>query len=120
MKTFHPEVKAIAKAAFPEYKGRKFYVEVANPEHVYNLNSNWCGGSRDFFAFVNLDDINMKAQVPQNGTMFDTGRSITLPNPGIPVNCALVRHTIFCGHDLGITVIVNAANMPAQLTTEAK
>lgn len=107
--TAAPEVQEIAKAAFPDYAGKKF--SVAAFQGPMNLASHWDGGSRTFYAVV---DLNTKraVEIPQSGTMFDkqTYRMTTLP-----YNLAVVAHSIFMGKDSGITVYVNPENLTKML-----
>lgn len=100
-----PEVIALARRCFPGYTGRKFEVlPFAGP---MRLDSNWSGGSREFWVLLNLGT-NKGAAVPENGTPFT-------PQLGelkeLPFNCVLARHNISCGHDLGITLYVHPDNL---------
>lgn len=102
--TDSPDVREIARAAFPSYSGRTFKVAAFSPKR---LDSHWDGGSRDYFVLIGL--ASRKAmEVPQNGTAFDGG---ALMLSALPEGAALVKHTIFCGKDLGITVYVNPSNL---------
>ena len=38
---------------------------------------------------------------------------MTIP---IPPGAVVVKHTYFCGKDCGLTIYINPADMPAQLT----
>lgn len=111
------EVKRIALAAFPNYAGKSFSVETFSPTR---LDSCWEGGSRDFYRFVNLATL-QTVGVPENGTPFSNGGQI-LKCDVLPFNVAMVRHTVFCGKDLGLTVHVGAENLgkylpaPVELT----
>ena len=107
--TSAPEVQEIAKAAFPDYNGKKF--GVAAFEGPMNLASNWSEGSRTFYAVINLAT-KRAAEVPQSGTMFDkeTYRMTTLPP-----NMAVVAHSIFSGKDHGITIYVNPESLTKML-----
>lgn len=113
-----PEVVEVAMRAFPEYTGRKFRVKAFSGQ--MSLVSGWDGGSRDDYRVVALDKNATvdKFYVPENGT-FPTqngGRTCTLSD--LPEGLALVRHSIFCGKDSGLTVIVNPANFNANLIEE--
>lgn len=99
-------MKAIVKACFPEYTGRKFAIEAQ--VRPLNVKSYWDGGSRSYYCFYNLTT-GAKGEMPAQ-SMFDkqiTGAdSVTLPE-----NVICVQHVIFCGKDLGIRIHVNPANM---------
>lgn len=110
MKTNDKSVKAVALKAFPEYRGRKFFFEVQ--KYPLDLRSSWQGGSRDFFKFVRLSDQHSVAIPAQSG--FDPAIA-GLDAVTIPEGFACVQHTIFCGKDLGLTVIINPANAAALL-----
>lgn len=107
--TSAPEVQEIARAAFPDYNGKKF--SVAAFQGPMDLASNWSGGSRTFYAVINLNT-KKAAEVPQSGTMFDkeTYRMTTLPP-----NMAVVAHQISMGKDIGITIYVNPENLSKML-----
>ncbi len=107
--TTAPEVQEIARAAFPDYTGRKF--SVAAFQGPMNLASYWDGGSRTYYAVVDLNT-KKSVEIPQSGTMFDkqTYRMTTLP-----FNLAVVAHSIFMGKDGGITIYVNPDNLTKML-----
>jgi hypothetical protein len=115
MKTNDKSVKAIAKAAFPGYKGRKFYFAVQSAP--LDCRSFWDGGSREYFRFVRLADGAVSQEVPaQSG--FD--RKISgLDAVMIPEGFACVSNRIFQGIDCGLTVTVNPANAAKLLTVAA-
>lgn len=111
MKTFAPEVKQIARAAFPDYTGRKFRVEAL--AGAKRLDSYWSGGSRNYFVLLSLATMRQVA-LPQNGTPFDAVGTLELRE--LPINCALVEHCYFCGKDLGITVYARPENLTPLLS----
>ena len=95
------EIKAMARKAFPSYKGRKFQLD--NSGHAVDLQSAWNSGSRDYFVVLQLGTDNTKA-IPQNGTMFDhVNVKATKVQPGF----VIAEHTYFMGKDLGITFHVH-------------
>ncbi len=120
METIHidkPEQKLreLFRAAFPNYSGRTFRLRVA--ESV-KCASYWDSGSRDYFVWVRLDSGQVLGQVPAQSA-FD--RPIAgVDSVAIPENCGCVMHTISRGHDLGLTLIVSAANAPALLPAPAE
>lgn len=94
------DFKAIVKAAFPAYNGRKIRVE----KHTNNslmTTSYWDGGSRDYFAIVNLQTMRAQ-QIPGINPMNppDNWRDTT----EIPSNHVIVEHSIFCGKDVGCRI----------------
>lgn len=103
--TSHPDVARLCLAAFPSYTGRKFKVcEFRGP---MRLDSNWSGGSRNFWAILELATLK-SAPIAENGTPWhpEIARAETLP-PGF----AVVEHTVFCGKDLGLTLHVGEDNL---------
>lgn len=120
--TDKPEVKAVGLAAFPTYKGRSFKLLVT--DGPINVRSCWDGGSRDYYAFVNLATLEASQTVPTQST-FDKpiagADSVSLPD-----GFACVEHSIFCGKDMGLIITVgpkNAANLlpaPIELTSQEK
>jgi hypothetical protein len=116
MKTNDKSVKMVAKVAFPDYAGRKFYFEVQ--KSGLDCRSFWQDGSREYFRFVRLADSAVSVEVPaQSG--FD--RPINgLESVIIPEGFVCVRHSFFCGRDCGLTVVVNPANVAALLPAEVR
>jgi hypothetical protein len=104
-----PEVKQIARVAFPDYNGNKFKVELFRGP--MNLSSYWDGGSRDYYAIVNMSTMRSEP-IPQGGSGHGDVpyRMTTLPD-----SFAVVEHTFYMGKDLGITIYVNQENMSKML-----
>lgn len=104
------DVKKVALAAYPDYQGRKFSVQVTN--HPLDVRSYWDGGSRNYYVFLRLD--NLKTwEMPQQ-SMFDkkvNGADSVQLVPGM----VCVEHTYFCGKDMGITIHVHPENAPKRL-----
>ena len=104
-------VKQVANVAFPDYNGRKFKVEIANTP--LNMASYWSGGSRDYWSVVKLDEMKV-VEVPQQSA-FD--RPIDgIERVKLPAGFVAVKHTIFCGKDLGLTFYVPAESSPMFIT----
>lgn len=106
MKTSNPEVKRIAKLAFPEYRGRKFSVVVTDKPMTFQ--NYWDGGTRDYLQAVQIDTgkvwpPSVMSQNPYN----DKAQLAVAPIPG----WALVTHNYFCGQDVGLTVLVHPSNV---------
>lgn len=115
-KTIHltgsePMVADMARAV--GYTGRKFRLE-SRP--TVNVSSYWDGGSRDYFYFVKLDTMEVTPAVPAQSP-FDRriagAESVTLPD-----GVACIKHTIYQGRDLGLTIIVPESNMTKLMPTE--
>jgi hypothetical protein len=96
----------LMKQAYPSYAGRQFKLRLT--DRPINVCSYWEGGSRSYYTFVNLDTGAISPEVPQQSA-FDAripgADSVTLP-PG----AGCVEHSIFCGKDYGLTLILRAEN----------
>jgi hypothetical protein len=98
-KATHPLIYKIAKHAYPDYKGRKMYLQYENTVDT-GWNANWSGGTKTYYKFVRLD----------NGKIFSVPDLAPWKRPEnevveIPQGAACITHTFFCGTDCGVTVI---------------
>jgi hypothetical protein len=95
----HPAAKA-ARAAFPEYRGRKFTVETATSVELYD--TAWDGGTRNEYRAVAIDG--RTAQVSDHHT-----HPMLLPQTTVELTrqTALVKRSHFCGRDMGLTIYVH-------------
>lgn len=126
MTTIHtnaPEVQLLGRKAFPSYSGKQFKVTAFTGPMT--LDSTWSGGSRDYWAIVQMNGAK-RFQVPENGNPFLNGGK-TFKCGRLPNGIALVRHTIFSGKDLGLEIYVNPENLnrlalpqPAEITLGQK
>jgi len=107
MKTNDASVKRIAQKAYPEYRGRKFYL--IPQSYPLDCRSCWDGGSRTYFRFVRLVDMQVSGQVPAQSA-FDKPIS-GLEAVTIPEGFVCVTHSIFCGRDSGLTVYAHPDNL---------
>ncbi len=100
MKLTHKEVEPVLRITYPEYRGRKFSLERKEKYHLQNY---WDGGSRNYVVAV------MCREGKLVSTSADYFNPITDSRAHgsfeIPRNVVLVEHCIFCGKDLGITLI---------------
>ena len=111
MKINKSQVRPILEATFPEYRGRTFKVEFVPTITFYN--TNWGGGSRNKYAAIGSDGRTARLSVPAPWVNPVEGKTIE-----IPTNVLVVKHTIFCGKDLGITIYAHPAHMPKWLPEE--
>ena len=103
-----------AREAFG-YAGRSFKAEAAES---LRLDGNyWDGGSRSTYAGVNLMTGAVSSAVKDHGNPFSSPQT---PTVDIPVGCAIMEHSIFCGKDTGITFHVNPQNVAALLPPKAE
>lgn len=114
MNTFYTndqDVMTIGRKAFPDYAGRKFRVKVAT--HPIDVRSSWDGGSRTYFRFIKLSDASKSFEVPAQSAFdkpIEGADSVELV-PGL----ACVKHSYFCGKDMGIEILVHPENAPRLL-----
>lgn len=96
----HPQLVKIAKYAFPNYSGRKYRVEYRDSiDTAYNNGACGGGGTQYYYKFVRLDNGSI-ITVPVIGL----GDNFRKHESEIPSGCACIQHSIFCGHDTGLTV----------------
>jgi hypothetical protein len=101
----NPVVKRLIAATFPEYKGRKIKARLWNgPMRLTNY---WDGGTRSFYVAVRIEDGATSDFGTDNPFLRSAHDEVDLPD-----GVLLVEHSIFCGHDMGLTVWVKS---PAQL-----
>lgn len=105
-----PEVKAVAKAAFPDYNGKKFRVEVKESVDV-TYNAYWSGGTKYTYNFIRLDNLQSFGALPSQHPIFDKP---IINGDSIPLTKGLVcvEHSYFCGKDMGIRIYVHPDNAP--------
>lgn len=109
MKVKKAQVKDILAATFPGYKGRTFKVEFA-PTVTFH-DTNWGGGSRNKYIAVKSDGRTAMLHVPAPWVNTIEGKTIDLPK-----DVLMVKHTVFCGKDLGITIYASPVHLPKWLT----
>lgn len=108
------EVAPLVAATFPDYKGRKFRVQIAETVRLDDLN--WSGGSRSQYRATTLtgepigtaDRFN--AMAPWDCNQIE---GVTLP---ITPGACVVRHSIFCGQDTGLTITIHPTDAPRLLS----
>jgi hypothetical protein len=109
MHTKLPEVRELARRAFPAYTGQRFSVEPFT--QPLTTTSDWDGGGRDYWCLVNLAT-NKTWLVPENGPPFvNGGKKFKIGR--LPANVALVRH--YHGRFESITIYLHPANLRADL-----
>jgi hypothetical protein len=100
----HPLLVKVAKHVYPDYKGRKFYLEYKEKVDI-GVDANWSGGTRKYYKFVRLD----------NGSILNPPDIAPWKRPDneevqIPNGAACITHAFFCGHDCGLTIILPNQN----------
>ncbi len=102
------QVKDILAATFPDYRGRKFQIVFQESLRFYD--TNWSGGSRNEYAFVAADGRTKHLAVPAPWDNVAEGQRVELTP-----NVLVVRHSHFCGKDMGITIYAHPCYLPKYL-----
>jgi hypothetical protein len=106
------DVASIVAATFPEYRGRKIKLAAVEKTSLHDLN--WSGGSRSVYRSCTTDGLYIGSSAKANAVApwVNAAEGQTVP---IPQGAVLVRHSMFCGKDTGLTIYVNPADMPKLL-----
>lgn len=111
------DVEHIVRATFPNYRGRKISVRASGAESLQDLN--WSGGSRSEYRACTLDGRLLGTSADYNARWPGYNQGVEGARVDVPAGCVMVRHSILCGKDTGLTITCNAADMPRLLTTMA-
>ena len=99
------QAKPLLAATFPEYKGRTLAVEFR--ERLTFYQTYWDGGSKNKYAFVRADGAKASLPTQNPWTTVIEGQQIDMQSDVI-----VAKHTIFCGHDCGVTFYAHPSNLP--------
>ena len=105
------QVRAILNAAFPEYRGRKFKVEFA--ETITFWDTYWSGGTKNTYVAIMSDG--RAARLTVKAPWLSTVEGET---SDVLSDMLIVKHSIFCGKDLGITIYAHPHHLPKWLLAE--
>jgi hypothetical protein len=106
----YPRLITLMQSAYPEYKGRRFFIEArVDPFYVFSY---WFEGSRDYYIFVRADGSKMGLPQSPPWTQHQGENRTAQLVPGL----ACVRHTICCGNDRGLTLILHPNDLPKGIT----
>lgn len=105
MSTFHLNAKDVPAYLRNGYTGTKFQVQTAEVGCIPSDAGLSSGGSRDTYQLVELAT-GKAAQVSLNTAPWDSSRSGDNTFQ-MRQGFALVRHSMFCGHDHGLTFILH-------------
>lgn len=99
------------------YNGKKFKAIVCLETTIPSDAGIWSGGTRDYFSFIKLATGEQIAMPGQGTSPWNAARrDITVKlEPGF----AVVRHTMFCGKDMGLTFYVHPDNAAKLLPAPA-
>lgn len=109
VKVARKDVEAIVRATFPDYRGRKFKVAATESATLHDLN--WSGGSRSQYrsCTVTGHPIGSADRFNRLAPWDHQAEGARVP---VPPGAVLVRHSMICGKDTGLTIYVNPADMP--------
>lgn len=102
--TSDPTIKRVC--ALIGYTGRR--VCLCTFSGPMQLHSYWDGGSRDYFYFARLADMAI-VELGSNHPVFESGRPNEIKT--LPQGFVIVRHSIFCGKDMGIRIYANQGEL---------
>ena len=110
-KTQYPSLVSLMQTSYPDYKGRKFFIQVC--VESIDTTSYWDSGSRTYFKFIRSDGKTMSPleQAPWKQT--EENRTIKLQQ-----GLACVTRAISCGYECGLTMYLHPSDMPKRLTNE--
>jgi hypothetical protein len=108
MKLKKAQVRKVLELTFPEYRGRKFNLEFTNEVRFWD--TNWGGGTRNVYKAVSSDGRVASQSIPAPWVNQTEGSTYE-----IPLDVLVVKHTIYCGKDLGITIYANPVHQPKWL-----
>lgn len=104
MKLRKADVKSILEITFPEYKGRKYELEIVS--ETYLRNRDWAGGTHSDYRL--LAEVNNEIQI-KSAPDFRPSKALSYEQEKvlIPKNGMIVSHNYFCGHDCGIRIYIS-------------
>jgi len=100
-------VKHIIQATFPDYKGRKFFLQ-PKERAPKDLRSYWDEGSRTYYAFYNLDTQEV-LHVHSNHPMFEANQPSKLRE--LPTHVVLATYAVYCGREAGVTLYADLTKL---------
>lgn len=106
------QVAALVDATFPDYKGKKYRVVPLDSVTIMDLN--WHGGTRSQYRGCTLAGERTGALDKWNAVA-PWRNAAEGSQVEIPKGACLVKHSMFCGKDSGLTIYVHPDNMPGML-----
>lgn len=93
-------VREILKATFPDYKGRKFFLDDSGKVTFYD--TNWGGGTRNYYTAVRIED----GKVQSLADFAPWANPVEGKTVEIPEGFMIVQRSYFCGVESGVTLYV--------------
>lgn len=94
------------------YAGRAYKLRTVAPGAEQSYHAYWDGGSKTSYLFVNLDTWQAMPMPAETANPFRPeahGRFV------LPFNVGVIEHSIFCGKDTGLTLVVREDNATPML-----
>jgi len=92
------------------YNGRMFKVEIC--EQVELHDTYWSGGTRSSYHAVDLLRNLVSGSITKDSAPAGFGRDLDGSAIRLSPGNAIVKHTIFCGKDMGLTIFIHPDNAP--------
>lgn len=112
MKVSKKEIAPLLRGTFPDYKGKRFFVDPSGKVTLYDLN--WCEGTRYQYRAVSLDGTPLGGADKYNATApwhnQAEGKTIEIPR-----GACIAAHGYNAGRESGVTFYINHLDMPALL-----
>lgn len=99
------------------YSGRKFKAVVCETVTIPSDAGLWDGGSREKYHVVRLADGAALPAAEHNAAPWDNGRRDRTVN--LESGVCVVKHSVFCGKDMGLTFYVHPSDATAMLPAPA-
>lgn len=93
-------VKALGKKAYPNYRGRKWELSFATS---YTMENYWDGGSKTYAMAINLTTGEISKPHAATTNPFNQAAHSSFD---IPQGFGIIENTIFCGKDMGISLVI--------------
>lgn len=109
MKVSKKQIAPLLAATFPDYTGRKFFVQAAERVTLWDLN--WCEGSRTQYrtATISGQTLNNRDTYNHVAPWANMAEGKEIP---VPVGAIVASNTISQGRECGVTFYINPADMP--------
>ena len=107
MQTIHLEPSQVPAALRGAYDGRKFKAVVCESITIPPTAGLWSDGSRDFYTAINLNTGERGHAMMQDEAPWGQRGEYTVK---LKSGFAIIKHVIFCGHDMGLTFYVHPTN----------
>jgi len=106
------EITSFLRTIGHSYNGKRLEMVLTNAVSIGN--TAWDGGSRASYLLVEMLPVLRVTSVQNEITPFSNGKYMTID---LPENSLVIKHKIFSGKDMGLTIYCNPASIPPALAT---